>query len=174
MSSPYPMKVTSETLEHGGGTKAYHIYSVQTADGPTLVIYRWGKVGAFGEIKTEQHPHAAAARDAMEKKRRSKESNGYREKAFTPEKKVEDVAALRGALGLALFEKIGKTNLNFLDPDIDTSRMRDVDPPSYDEDGNKLDNARKADLSRQLAAEAERKRKEVAATLAAHPDFGRF
>lgn len=171
--SAYPMIVRSVSMDHRGGTKSYHLMLAAAANGNAIFVSRWGKKGAIGEMKVETFTSLAAAEKAWDKKERAKASNGYSQAGRLREEVAQNVAELRSKMGLPVWTKVGK-NVSHLDPTIDVSGMRETDDPGYDEDGRKLDNSRKADLSAQIEAQKAAERAESEKILAAHPNFGRF
>ncbi|SCW95729.1 WGR domain-containing protein [Ancylobacter rudongensis] len=182
--STYPIAVDSVALEHKGGTKAYYVTRISTNDGRHLLVNRWGKVGVFGEVQVFKFTDRKTVEKEFEKKIRAKRTGGYELKAngsglpnhgaatFV----ASDAQELVKKLTVPLFDKLGKDAISFLDPAIDTSRMREAEPPQLDEEGRKINRntARKADLSDAIAAEKEAERKQVEQTYASNPLFGRF
>lgn len=174
--SAYPMKLRSVSFDHTGGTKSYHLLIVETADGKSLFVSRWGKKGAFGELKAEMFPTVAAGEKAFDKKERQKTSSGYRQTGPSKSDVANNAAELRAAMGLPTWSKVGAGAISHLDPAIDTKGMRDAEPNRVGEDGRLTgqDAARKVDVSQALAAQKEADRIESERILAANPNYGRF
>lgn len=171
--STYPIKVHSQTFDHRGGTKSYHLMLIETADGRSVFINRWGKKGQFGELQVKEFDDKIKAWKEYERKERDKTKNGY-----APEGPARDAdAATSGnlvkAIGLAVFNKMGAKAVRFIDPDFDTTGMREAEPNRLDEDGRLTgdDKPRKADIANQLKADRE---KEMAEAYANNPLFGAF
>jgi predicted DNA-binding WGR domain protein len=171
----YPIKSRTISLDHQAGTKSYHLHLIEAANGHCVVINRWGKTGAFGEMKVETYDSPIAARKAIDKKENEKTRKGYRQVGAARETSAEDVSELVKAIGMAPFNKMGATAVEWLDPDFDTSGMREADGPQYDEEtGRKLDTARKANIEE---ARAEARRREVETAQQAYAEnelYGRF
>lgn len=173
--SAYPMQVRSVSMDHTGGTKSYHLLLVTTADGRSLFVSRWGKTGAFGEMKPETFPTSAGGEKAWDKKERQKASGGYRQHGAVRVEAVNDAGDLRRAIGIGVWGKVGAAALKHLDPSLDTSGMREADPVRVNEDGTfNANTSRNADLSAQIAAEKEAQRIESENVLRANPLFGKF
>ncbi len=73
----YRVRVHKLSLEHKGGTKAYHLLRISLSDKSSLVVNRWGKLGSFGETSHETFPTSILADKAFYKKKREKEGRGY-------------------------------------------------------------------------------------------------
>jgi predicted DNA-binding WGR domain protein len=172
--SAYPM--TIRTLSMHQATKSYHLTLVTTADGKSLFIRRWGKKGAFGEVKPEPYSTVKDGERAWDKLDRAKTGGGYRPEGLPRNETANDAAELRSKLGLPVYNKIGKDAINHLDPSIDTSGMREAEPPRVGEDGKLTgeDKPRTVDLSAQIAAQKAADEAEAAKVLKRHPNFGRF
>jgi predicted DNA-binding WGR domain protein len=173
--SVYPIKVHSISLDHRGGTKSYHLMMIEAANGNSVVVYRWGKTGVFGEIKIETFDSPIKARKGWEKKEREKTSNGYSQTGPAVEKVAADASELMAAIGRNMFAKLGASNVKHLDPSFDTSGMREADDPQYDEEtGKKLDTARKMDLAALLEEQKRKEEAEIARAYEVNDLYGRF
>lgn len=157
--SVYPITSKTISYDHQGGTKSYHLHLIQAANGNCVVINRWGKTGAIGEMKIEMFDSPVKAQRAFDKKETEKTRKGYRQNGPAREATAKDASEIVKAVGNVYFNKMGATAVQHLDPAFDTSGMREVDSPQWDEDGNKLDSSRKVDpaavRAAQLAAEKE-------------------
>lgn len=76
------IKISTEYLEHEGGTKFYEIVVVAVEGGPALVLNRWGKMehakrSGAGQVKRESCVSGAAGRQAMRAKFEEKSNRGY-------------------------------------------------------------------------------------------------
>lgn len=157
----YPIKVTQQSFDHRGGTKSYHFTLIEAANGKSVVVFRYGKKGQFGQVITEIYETAKAAWKAYEKKEGEKIKNGYQPIGSQTTKVANNSSVFASTVGLALFNKMGGKAVNHLDIGFDTSKMRqEVDPATLDENGRKVgDTSRKADvreLLEQQREEAER------------------
>jgi len=75
----FPIKALKHTIDHSGGTKSFHLYILtHEASGRSLFITRWGKTGAFGQVKVDQREDWGAALRAFQVKLEEKEKGGYR------------------------------------------------------------------------------------------------
>lgn len=174
--SAYPIEVFTETLDHKGGTKSYHFLVLQASTGQALVVFRFGKTGAFGQFMVEQHPNITSASKAHQKKRKEKISGGYQPKV-ADSKMLHSAEELRKFLGVAYLPQFGPENLKFLDPDFDVKGVKSPKVDGWDENGNKIDSAKRADLSsyeEQQRLEREAAEKAEYERMAAHPNFGLF
>lgn len=172
----YPIAVRSMSMDHQSGTKQYHLMLIQNAGGKCVVINRWGKTGAFGEIKADCYGTVQQAEREFEKKERAKTRNGY--SPTGPSKSVEapNAGELSRTIGIAAFNKMGANAVSHLDPGYDTSKMRDADPNRLDENGRLTgeDKPRAADLSAELEEMKRKDAEEAATAYANHENFGRF
>lgn len=170
--SAYPMTIRSVSMHQT--TKSYHLLLIYTADGRSLFVRRWGKKGAFGEIKPELYSTHKDGEKAWDKLERAKRE--YKVEGLPRTETVKDATELRMKMGLPVWNKVGREAINHLDPTIDTSGMREVDPPRVGEDGKLTgeDKPRTVDLSAQIAAEKAAQEIESAKVLKQNPNFGRF
>ncbi|WP_168342099.1 WGR domain-containing protein [Rhizobium leguminosarum] len=173
--SVYPIKVHSISLDHRGGTKSYHLMMIRAANGNTVVVYRWGKTGVFGEVKIETYDGPIKAQKGWDKKEREKTNNGYSQTGPAVEKTANDASELMAAIGRNMFAKLGASNVKHLDPSFDTNGMREADDPQYDEEtGKKLDTARRMDLAALLEEQKLKEAAEIAAAYEVNDLYGRF
>lgn len=137
MSSTYPISIEIVSLEHKGGTKAYHLYRMSTKSGASLVAFRWGKVGTFGEVQTHKFDTIGSAEEAFDKKLAAKMRGGYSPSTRHDPKPstAPSFEDLRDAIGRPMLTRLGPTNLKHIDPNIDTTGMKEPDPPRLDENG---------------------------------------
>lgn len=174
--SEYPIRIEDTHYKHSGGTKFYNISVIHNAEGKSVVVYRFGRVSQFGQIQVFEFGDLASARKAADKKERSKTgSSGYRQDGPTSETVVSSSKTLPAQMGVGLFNKIGKSAINHLDPGFDTSKMREIDPPTLNEDGTRaLDVRRKVDLSKEIEEMRQKERLEVERAYDDNPQFGMF
>lgn len=166
---------TKATLDHKGGTKSYHITTLESEAGPAIVIYRWGKTGQFGQIKVERFSSGAAAEHAVMKKVGEKRSGGYIERPVS-DSLLRDEAGLKTFLTTPVLMAIGRDDILHVIPGFDISFMRAVAKPvEYNEEGYKQDVAQRAKFSPEQVAETERLAEATRiAKYQAIPGFGRF
>lgn len=86
-------------LTHSGGTKAYFGTMILTACGASIVVKRWGKVGAWGQVKIERFDTQSAAQTAYMEIHKMKKSRGYTREDFKEATDVPNVSALAEHLG---------------------------------------------------------------------------
>lgn len=182
MSSTYPITVESQSFDHHGGTKSYHLVMIQTSDGRCLVVNRWGKKGAWGELEVKQFDTVPAALKRWDSKEREKTKRGYSPTTIRNKKVANDQSELTKAIGISLVNSIAPADVTFLDPTFDTSGMRE--PPANRTEDGELRHTKPAETRNAKfdAEELERARLEKAAAAAAaaeqayeqHENFGRF
>ena len=172
----YPITFEAVHLKHQSGTKQYTIYLFKTDDGRSLHLNKYGKVGAFGQLQVLCYDTHAAGTKSFNSKERSRVSGGYRQEGPLRGHIIDNAKELRDAFGLPVWSKIGKEAINHLDPTIDTSGMREGDPPRLDEEGRLTgqDKPRVVDLAAEVEAEKARLAAESERTLKNNPNFGRF
>ncbi len=135
--SSYPMTFQTVEYHHKGGTKRYFTTVVTTPEGSSLVVYRWGPMNAWGQIKVERFSSAVAAQKASESKLREKRSGGYSQARLEVVQRALSEHEVEACFGKFLFAKIGSDNLKFLDPDMKVPDMKGS-TPLYDEDGKEF------------------------------------
>ena len=173
--SVYPIKTRSISLDHQGGTKSYHLHMIEAANGHCVVINRWGKTGAFGEVKVETFDSPVKANRAFDKKENEKTRKGYSQVGSTRETTAASADELVKAIGMAVFNKMGAAAVKPLDPSFDATGMREADPPQYDEEtGRKLDTARRANLDEMMRQQKAAEEEAVKNAYAANDLYGRF
>lgn len=174
----YPITVTQQSFDHVGGTKSYHFTLIEAANGHSVVVFRYGKKGVFGQIVVQTFETAKAAWKAYEKKEAEKSGSrgGYRPIGVQVTREIADSSEFASKVGLALFNKIGGKAVNHLDPGFDTSKMRqEVDPVTLDENGTKTgDTSRKADISDLLAQQKAEEERRAATAYEDNENFGIF
>lgn len=173
--SAYPMTVQKVYLEHQGGTKFYALTVVFTNEDKALFIRRWGRKGVFGDMLVEEHNSHKAGVAAYEKLLREKTSGrkGYEAKNESQDD-VLLAADLQRVVGLAQWAKLSASNLKHLDASIDTTGVREPDPPRFDENGDFLGDApvRKLEITEEMI-EAD-KRSKLESAYKSNPKFGMF
>lgn len=172
----YPIKVTQQSYDHRGGTKSYHFTLIEAADGKSVVIFRYGKKGQFGQVLTETYETAKAAWKAYEKKEGEKIKGGYQPVSHQVTKTATDPTQIVGTVGMALFNKIGAKAVNHIDAGFDTSKMRqEADPATLDEEGRKVgDTSRRADVRDLLEQQKREEAEQAARAYDDNDEFGIF
>ncbi|WP_062120595.1 WGR domain-containing protein [Aureimonas sp. AU40] len=164
------------TLDHKSGTKDYHVYSICCAETKrSILIKRWGKVGAFGQIDVQTFDTNEGAVNEFWKVVRSKTTprKGYEEGAKKDD--LGDADMVKTFLGIGVFTSIGADALDHLKAGIDTTGCkRGAKPANRDDDGNWIgDPPPKLVEVDEAAIERERISRETAAN-AENPNFGIF
>jgi predicted DNA-binding WGR domain protein len=184
----YPIEVARVMLEYSDGRKSnkfYELFFVQTSDGRSAVIRRYGKIGAFGDVVESIHQSILAGEKEFEKLLKQKTGKGYQSKKNTTEI-AQDASGLRALFGPALWPKLSAKMVAHLDPSVNTStRAPEAPPPRFDEDGNFTPPPPKVHSPEEIAAararqqeererQAEIERAEAAQEYRKMPGFGRF
>jgi predicted DNA-binding WGR domain protein len=111
----FPITAIKHTLDHSGGTKSFHLYVLTHKDsGRSLFVTRWGKTGAFGQVKVEQHSTAISGSRAFDKKLEEKEKGGYRGTAIPNFVECPTQGNLTGYIGPQLTSTISPSDWNWL------------------------------------------------------------
>jgi predicted DNA-binding WGR domain protein len=171
----YPIHVSIIKLLHKGGTKEYTAYEISSKY-TGVAVFRFGKVGAFGQLKVETYTKPAGSEAAVIKKLKEKASGGYVESDIK-EFSANNEAELRSIIGRVMITKIGKAALLHVDPDFNVAGIPELREAEYDEDGHKVDVAKRFDpialeqaRVRDLALREEEDRKRNSSI----PNFGLF
>lgn len=174
--SAFPMTVQKVYLEHQGGTKFYALTIIFTNEDKALFLRRWGRKGVFGDMIVEEHKSHKAGVAAYEKLLREKTSGrkGYEVKNEGQDDVHDGVDELKRVVGLAQWAKLSASNLKHLDASIDTTGVREPDPPRFDENGDFLGDApaRKLEITEEMVEADKRARMESA--YKSNPKFGMF
>lgn len=173
----YPITVTQQSLNHKGGTKSYHFTLISNAAGKSVLVFRYGKTGQFGQLVVGQYETVQAAENVWAKKEREKSGSagGYSPTGGRTVKTANSSSELKDAMGLALLNKVGASAVKHIDPSYNTSGMRDTDPATVDEDGRSNgDVSRKADVRALMEKQREEDAKRTAEAYANNENFGIF
>lgn len=173
--SAYPVSITSISMDHKGGTKSYHLYLIRSADGPNAVfVSRWGKTGQFGDLKVQISPPDVADK-AFDKKLSEKTSGGYAVKTHK-DLHANSWDEVTRTLGAPLISKIGASAIAAIDNGIDTSAMKEAEPPRLDDDGRLtgLDKPRAVDITKSVEELKKQEQAAAAQAYEADPEYGRF
>lgn len=134
--SVFPIAIRKKSMLHQQGTKEYHQVLVVTGDNRGMLMQRWGKKGAWGQMSTEVFRDVGQATAAFENKDREKRSgrSGYRhDPARDTIVECNDEAEFRAKLGRQYFFQAGANNLDFIVPGIDTTGVETVTPAEFEE-----------------------------------------
>lgn len=176
--SAYPIGVKRLMLEHKGGTKFYEITMIDNCvgRGNSLVVFRWGKVGTYGDIQVHQVSSLDGAEDLRRRKRYEKEGRGYRAMPSPASRReIFKREELAGVVGPLIFSRLGAENVNFIDPDFDTTGMKAAEKPKRGENFEDLTYEDMAARKREFEEEA--RRQEQSATESFYqnnPNYGAF
>lgn len=136
--SVFPIIVRKVTMKHRTHEKDYHQVLICTNDDRSLVINRWGKRGAKGQLEFNRHADPASAVAGFETKQSTKRRDGYvHESSADKIFETHDEAELRKAIGLLYWGEM-KSELEWLVPGIDTAGAKDPDLPTWAEEDGKL------------------------------------
>ncbi|UIN38314.1 WGR domain-containing protein [Methylobacterium oryzae] len=133
----YPIALRKKSMLHRQGTKEYHQVLIVNGEGRAVVIQRWGKKNAEGQMRVDAFHHSDAAVAEFESKDRDKKRNGYEhDPARDTIVQCDDEADFRKKLGILYLSKLGPDNLEHIAPGADTTGVRTPDPqPEFDRDG---------------------------------------
>lgn len=120
------------SMRHRSGTKEYHLLLVKnSANGRGILVNRWGKAGAWGQMKTEKNTEANSA-NSFTSKVNEKEARGYNIYAD----KIEEAANVEEAksiIGMTYWPQLGAANLEHVFPGVDTYGVREAKPAAWKE-----------------------------------------
>ncbi|NKX37665.1 WGR domain-containing protein [Rhodobacteraceae bacterium R_SAG4] len=155
---------------HQGGTKEYSLYLIEnTSTGKSLLVKRWGKLGADGQIKIEQTTGKADALNTALKERMGK---GYdmRSQGLKTFQTVKDALQV---LPRSHQRSFFNNQLHHLDPDnFSLSERGSFDPMADERD--KLRAQMEAQAAQEKEAQAKAAAEAERAELENNPLFGMF
>jgi predicted DNA-binding WGR domain protein len=169
------IEVTYFRGEHQGGTKEYHLYVFRARKtGKALLVKRWGKIGADGQVKVER---IGREDDAFDKALKERAAKGYDMRRQTLPSSasgvVESVNAALLILPISTRRSFFNSDLAHLDPDTyDATARGTYDPMASDRDKLRAEMEAKA----REEAEAERRAEELAEAehMKSNPFYGMF
>lgn len=181
----FPIEAQKHTLDHSGGTKSFHLYILHhKGSGRSLFITRWGKTGAFGQVKVDQCADRNVATRAFDKKLEEKERGGYRGTAMDTPKDCADQGSLTGYIGAQLTSTISPSDWAWLKTgDATSTTSRKLNPEDAAREQERQDRlkaqADKAERDAQARRELEEKLRleqeaERAKAQEQIPNWGRF
>lgn len=134
--------VSSRSLQHRSGTKEYHLLAIENkANDRGIIIMRWGKTNAWGQLKVEQGTRSDIQL-IWEAKTREKEKGGY-EQTKNKSTEVGIASDIPKLIGPQYYKNIGAANLEYLDEALDTTGVKDPQSHNWEQDANgkwKVDN----------------------------------
>jgi predicted DNA-binding WGR domain protein len=167
----YPMSISRASLDHRGGTKSYHLLQITNALGQSVFVSRWGKTGAFGDVKIERGSSDAMSK-AWLKKHSEKERGGYAV-VSSENFKAKDLDELIKWVGRPTWTKLSADDLKHLDSTIGTNGVREAEPPRFTESGDFVGvQARKVEITEEMKEQVKLEKFEQAR--ARNPNYGRF
>lgn len=179
----YPIELAHFALTYSDGHRSNKFYNATllvAATGMSLIIKRYGKIGAsFGEIQIQRFAIQKKAESEFEKLVRSKTGKGYEVKNHDL-KSITEEGALRMAVGPAVWPKIPAPDMKHLLPDFDTTgRPVALKAPRETEDGKWIGDPAprvfsQAEIRAAREAERQAEQQEAVKTYAANPRFGLF
>lgn len=126
------ISIRKVSLRHRSGTKEYHLLLIQNGHtGTGVLVNRWGKAGAWGQMKTEKGSTNDCAKN-YSAKLHEKESRGYNIYSDKHEN-FSDAESAKGFIGVTYWPQIGPDNLLHVFPGIDVSGVREVKPANWKE-----------------------------------------
>jgi predicted DNA-binding WGR domain protein len=174
----FPITIDKLSLRHRSGTKEYHLVLVSNAKGHGLLIKRWGKAGAWGQLQMALYKSATATQAAFDKMRATKESRGYSIEVGHQHTESTDLAGFQKNLGAQYMPEIA-THMAYITGDGETDEdyvlltgLEDDDLPKT-ADMVKVAQEREA-KKRAEREEAKRQKEKEEADLKANPLWGMF
>lgn len=128
----FPVTIRKWSATHGGGTKAYHLLSIETADNKALVVRRFGKVGAWGSLQVIPFSDVGLALKDYDDKRDDKMRGGYHVGATSSSKKADSLEEVKKLIGAQYWTQLGPTNLDFIFPGIDTKGVKEPEELAWE------------------------------------------
>lgn len=173
--SSYPVHMHITRFRHKGGTKFYEIRRFKSQAGADLVSFRWGKVGAFGQIQFIRANSLSQALKIVEDKIRDREKGGYSVEK-EDNRTLTDAQSFKGDM-MPYTQKMGASLVQYLVPEYDITGLRDdAETVWLDEDGKRIDAASRAkeEAARLLAEQKAAEEKASLDKMRDLPTFGMF
>jgi predicted DNA-binding WGR domain protein len=139
--SVYPIRVRKQSgrADSVSGGKDYHLVLIALADGRALFINRFGKRNTWGTgFHVERFETWAAADRAYQAKHREKLAKAYDEVLIDTAKQCATEGEFRKELGETYWNKIGKANLEWISPAIDTKGVREEKTVEFVEENGRM------------------------------------
>ncbi|QIG69105.1 WGR domain-containing protein [Rhizobium phage RHph_N1_15] len=178
----YPIDFAHIALAYSDGNRSNKFYNatlLAAPNGMAIIIRRWGKAGAAGEMKIERFAILKKAEAEFEKLVASKTGKGYEVKS-NDIKQIADESSLRVTLGPAVWPRIPGPDLQHILPNTDvTGRPKELNAPRFSEEGRYLGEPKPrvfspAEIAAAREAEKLAEQAEAAKTYAGNANFGRF
>ncbi|MBX4911388.1 WGR domain-containing protein [Rhizobium bangladeshense] len=178
----YPIDFAQIALVYSDGNRSNKFYNATLLVAPTgmaILIRRWGKAGAPGEMKIERFAIQKKAETEFEKLVQSKIGKGYETKS-NDIKQIADESSLRVTLGPAVWPRIPGPDLQHILPSMDvTGRPKELNAPRFSEEGKYLGEPAprvysQAEIRAAREAEKAAEQAEAVKTYSSNPHFGRF
>lgn len=136
MSTPtfYVVKRSLRYSRSATSGKDYHLTLV-ASENKALLIRRYGKMGAFGQMQVEAYHDVKAARADFDTLGTAKERKGYRnlhdDQLLGP---FTDMKEILPAIGLTVWPKIGQDNADFIfGVGASQYQFKDADNPEFEQ-----------------------------------------
>lgn len=125
------------SLDHRGGTKSYHLAWISCEEtGKSILMKRWGKKGAFGQLQVLTFGNSLGAWHAAQQMIGEKRRGGYE---VVSESSADNTRQTLGMFfGPAVWNGFGAENIEFLDADIDTSGMKRAAPAATRDENDRF------------------------------------
>lgn len=160
-------------LKHRGGTKSYTVLLVgNSLLNTALVVFRWGKVGNFGDVQVIRHNTGHAAGVEVDKKITSKGKGGYDVQTEVSNSQISWAELVR-ELGPVYVGKIGREALH-VNPTLDVSKVQGPSVPRTDENGNWIGDQHRGVPREALLPTEEERQAQLVRQFSSNPTFGMF
>lgn len=130
--SKYPMQAVKlvfradSTGRRGKGfTKDYTFYAVVNKDGDGILIRKWGRTGAEGQIKVTKHADEEHLQHTLMQEQKQRGARDYYLDQSKETDNILSATELKMFLGRMVWPRTGADNLKHLDPDFDTTGIKD-------------------------------------------------
>lgn len=170
--------VTRRTLRHRQGSKEYHFLAIDNVNsGESLLVLRWGKTNAWGQMQVHVGTKAAMLH-LLNTKTREKEKGGYNQ-INNNTSAADDVTAVKKLATVAYWSKLGADNIKKVMPEADTTGVVDPTEVEFEEDAKGNFKAKHTvrphpDFHETEEAKAAREEAEAKTKQAADPLWGMF
>lgn len=133
--STFPIKCQKLTMDHRGGTKSYHLLQLTNTDGEAILVKRWGKTGAFGQMDVRRgNAHDMASLWNAIHREKTSGLKGYEPgeiKGFNAMTEDE----LKKFVTVPLWTKLGADNIKHVIPEASAIGVKDPEVIEWGEDG---------------------------------------
>lgn len=117
-----------------GSNKDYRTVLIQNnKTNRAIIIFRWGKAGAWGQMKVERFDRVSEAVAAVRTKISEKQNKGYRHVGIgTTVNNLDSEDQFKHVLGPQYWAQIGADNLKFICPEVDATGSRERPNPDWE------------------------------------------